>query len=47
MVWSPNKITDDDLNLLLKALKRYGEEAKSLHNKIWCWKMNFRNKDHE
>jgi len=46
MVWSPDKLNDKELELLLHALKRYGEDATPLYDKIWCWKMNYRNKDY-
>ena len=46
MVWSPKDLNDNEIELILEALKRYGEEATPLYNKIWCWKMNYRDKNY-
>jgi len=46
MVWSLKNLSEDEIDLILKSLKRYGEDATPLYNKIWCWKMNYRKKDY-
>ena len=46
MVWSPKDLNGDEIELILEALKRYGEEATPLYDKIWCWKMNYRDKNY-
>ena len=43
--WTPNDLSDSELQYLMDVLKKNDEESK-LYSKFWCWKMNYRNKDH-
>ncbi len=43
--WTPNDLSDSELQYLMDSLKRNGDETK-LYWKFWCWKMNYRNKDY-
>lgn len=47
MAWTPDKISDNDLESLLKYLKEGDRGSRHLYNKFWCWKMNYRNKDYD
>jgi|SaaInlV_120m_DNA_3_1039746.scaffolds.fasta_scaffold02729_6 hypothetical protein len=40
--WTPNNMSDVEVKLILSLLR--GQENKNLHDKIWCWNMNYRNK---
>ena len=43
--WTPNDISDEELKYLMDILEKYKEDSK-LYGKFWCWKFNYRNKDH-
>jgi hypothetical protein len=43
--WTPNDLSDSELQYLMDVLKKNNEESK-LYNKFWCWKMNYRNKNY-
>jgi hypothetical protein len=45
LYWSPDKMNDSELKHLLYSLKRSGEDGKTLYDKIWCWKLNYRKND--
>ena len=40
--WTPNDMNDEELEIVLNVL--CDEKHKKLQGKIWCWKMNYRNK---
>jgi|TARA_B100000085_G_scaffold115456_1_gene105151 hypothetical protein len=42
--WTPNDMNDEELEIVLNALR--DQEYQKLQAKIWCWKMNYRNKKH-
>jgi len=42
--WTPNDMNDEELETVLNVLR--DEKHKKLQGKIWCWKMNYRNKKH-
>ena len=43
--WTPNDLSDNELEDLMDILEKYKEDSK-LYSKFWCWKINYRNKDH-
>ena len=43
--WTPNDLSDSELQHLMDVLKKNNEESK-LYNKFWCWKMNYSNKNY-
>jgi hypothetical protein len=46
-MWSPDKISNRELNILLDYLRKGGDDYKNLYDKFWCWKLNYRKKDHD
>ena len=43
--WTPNDLSDMELEYLMDILEKHKEYSK-LYGKFWCWKFNYRNKDH-
>ena len=42
MVWSPKDLNQNEIELIMKALKSSGgESGKKLYDKIWSWKINY------
>ena len=44
--WEPNDMNDKEISLILESLRSEEDDKKILSAKIWCWKMNYRNKDY-
>ena len=43
--WTPNDLSDTELKDLMGILEKHKEKSR-LYYKFWCWKFNYRNKDH-
>ena len=43
--WTPNDLSDSELEYLMNILEQHKDDSK-LYGKFWCWKFNYRNKDH-